>query len=69
MINAAGAQAKDIGNLIGLDLPVEPESHEAGITEPVKKFFSPMVVDMRPAIDEKFGNSKSYYFYSFLWLF
>jgi len=63
VINAAGAQAKDIGSLIDLDLPVEPESHEAGITEPVKKFFSPMVVDIRPCIDEKFGNSKNYYFY------
>jgi len=63
VINAAGAQAKDIGNLVGLDLPVEPESHEAGITEPVKKFFSPMVVDIRPWTDQKFGNSKNYYFY------
>ncbi len=63
VINAAGAQAKDIGNLIGLDLPVEPESHEAGITEPVQKFFSPMVVDISPCLDEKFGNSKNYYFY------
>lgn len=63
VINAAGAQAKDIGSLIGLNLPVEPESHEAGITEPVKKFFSPMVVDVRPFIDKKFGNSKNYYFY------
>ncbi|MFX1524857.1 MAG: NAD(P)/FAD-dependent oxidoreductase, partial [Promethearchaeota archaeon] len=63
VINAAGAQAKNIGNMIGLDLPVEPESHEAGITEPVKKFFSPMVVDISPCIDEKFGNSNNYYFY------
>jgi sarcosine oxidase subunit beta len=63
VINAAGAHAKEIGNLVGLDLPVEPESHEAGITEPVKKFFSPMVVDIRPWVDEKFGNSKNYYFY------
>ena len=63
VINAAGAQAKDIGNLVDLDLSIEPESHEAGITEPVKKFFSPMVVDIRPWTDEKFGNSKNYYFY------
>ena len=63
VINAAGAHAKEIGNLVGLDLPVEPESHEAGITEPVKKFFSPMVVDIRPWVDQKFGNSKNYYFY------
>ena len=63
VINAAGAQAKEVGKLIGLDLPIEPESHEAGITEPVKKFFSPMVVDVRPYTDKKFGNSKNYYFY------
>jgi len=37
IINAAGAHAKDIGNIVGIDIPVEPESHEAGITEPVKK--------------------------------
>ena len=63
IINAAGAHAKNIGNMINIDLPVVPESHEAGITEPVKKFFSTMVIDIKPAIDEKFGNSKNYYFY------
>ena len=63
IINAAGAHAKDIGNMINIDLPVVPESHEAGITEPVKKFFSTMVIDIKPATDEKFGNSKNYYFY------
>ncbi|MCK4238040.1 MAG: FAD-binding oxidoreductase, partial [Candidatus Lokiarchaeota archaeon] len=41
----------------------QPDSHEAGITEPIKKFFSPMVVDIQPFIDPKFGNSKNYYFY------
>lgn len=63
IINAAGAHARDIGNMVGLDIPVEPESHEAGITEPVKNFFSPMVVDIRPCSDPKFGDSKNYYFY------
>jgi len=63
IINAAGAHARDVGNMVGLDVPVEPESHEAGITEPVKNFFSPMVVDIRPCSDPKFGNSKNYYFY------
>ncbi|MCK4380876.1 MAG: FAD-binding oxidoreductase, partial [Candidatus Lokiarchaeota archaeon] len=29
IINAAGAHARDIGNMVGLDIPVEPESHEA----------------------------------------
>jgi len=63
VINAAGAHAKDIGNMIGVHTPVKPESHEAGITEPVKKFFSTMVVDISPNIDLKFGDSKNYYFY------
>ena len=63
VINAAGGRAKDIGDMIGIDLPVIPESHEAGITEPVKKFFSTMVIDIKPATDTKFGNSKNYYFY------
>ncbi|MFX0019395.1 MAG: NAD(P)/FAD-dependent oxidoreductase [Promethearchaeota archaeon] len=63
VVNAAGAYAKDIGQMIGTDLPVTPESHEAGITEPVQNFFSTMVVDIQPAVDSLFGNSKNYYFY------
>jgi sarcosine oxidase subunit beta len=63
IINAAGAYAKNIGKMVGINLPVTPESHEAGITEPVKQFFSCMVVDIMPAKDPKFGNSKNYYFY------
>ena len=63
VINAAGAHAKDISNMLGIPIPVEPESHEAGITEPVKNFFSPMIVDIRPYSDPKFGDSKNYYFY------
>ena len=63
VINAAGANARQIGKMVGIDIPVEPDSHEAGITEPVKNFFSTMVVDILPAVDHKFGNSKNYYFY------
>lgn len=63
IINAAGAHAKEVGAMVGLDLPIIPDSHEAGITEPVKKFFDTMVVDIRPFTDSKFGNSKNYYFY------
>jgi len=57
-INAAGADAKDIGELAGIDIPVIPDCHEAGISEPVQPFFKPMVVDIRP--DEQSAN---YYFY------
>jgi len=63
IVNAAGGDANTIGKMVNIDLPVIPESHEAGITEPVKKIFDPMVVDIRPAIDNVFGNSKNYYFY------
>ena len=63
VINAAGAGAKEVAQHCGITIPVIPDSHEAGITEPVQSFFSTMVVDIRPAIDEKWGNSKNYYFY------
>lgn len=58
IINAAGGDAREVGLLSGLNIPVEPDCHEAGITEAVKPFFKPMVVDIRS--DE---NSANYYFY------
>jgi len=58
VINAAGNNAKQIGDLVELDLPVVPDSHEGGITDAVQHFFDPMIVDLRPA-----ENSKNYYFY------
>lgn len=58
VINAAGNNAREIGKKVGLDLPVFPDNHEAGITEPVKRFFEPMVIDMRKA-----PGSANYYFY------
>jgi sarcosine oxidase subunit beta len=58
LINAAGADANTIGKMVGLELPVIPDSHEAGITEPVNPFFSPMLVDIRAD-----AESANYYFY------
>ncbi|NMB02438.1 MAG: FAD-binding oxidoreductase [Firmicutes bacterium] len=58
VVNAAGGFGREIALMIGTDLPVYPDSHEAGVTEPVKLFFSPMVVDIAP--DEQSDN---YYFY------
>lgn len=58
VINAAGPWARASAQMAGLDVPVVPDSHEAGITEPVARFLEPMVVDIRPA-----GGSKNYYFY------
>lgn len=63
VINAAGGFGKDIGKMVGIDLPINPTSHEAAITEPVKHFLDPMVVDIRPCEDNRFGHSKNYYFY------
>ena len=58
VINAAGNSARAIARLAGLDVPVEPDNHEGAITEPVKRFFGPMVVDIRPE-----PGSANYYFY------
>jgi sarcosine oxidase subunit beta len=58
VINAAGADAKEIGELMNINIPVQSDCHEAGITEPVEHFFKPMVVDIRS--DEQSAN---YYFY------
>jgi sarcosine oxidase subunit beta len=63
VINAAGGNATELAKTISIDIPVIPDSHEAGITEPVKNFFSPMVVDIRPIDDTIWGGSKNYYFY------
>jgi len=58
VINAAGANAREVAKMMGVDLPVFPDSHEAGVTEPVKPFFHPLVVDIR-----EFPGSKNFYFY------
>lgn len=58
VILAAGAHAREVGRRAGLDLPVVPDAHEGGITEPVERFLEPMVVDVRPA-----PGSRNYYFY------
>lgn len=58
VINAAGSCSAEIGRLVGLDLPVRPDAHEAGITETVQPMFSPMVVDIRSR-----PGSSNFYFY------
>jgi len=58
IINAAGPWAKEVAALAGVDVPVQPDSHEGGITEPVAPFLKPMVVDIRPV-----AGSVNYYFY------
>jgi len=58
VVNAAGPWAREVAALAGVEVPVQPESHEAGITEPVAPFLAPMVVDIRPT-----EGSANYYFY------
>ncbi|MFA6030133.1 MAG: FAD-binding oxidoreductase [Elusimicrobiota bacterium] len=58
VVNAAGAEAAAVSELAGVKVPVRPDCHEAGITEPAERFFDPMVVDIRPG-----DKSKNYYFY------
>lgn len=58
VILAAGAFARELGETAGLDIPVFPDTHEAGITEPVEAFFTPMVVDLRNR-----PGSGNFYFY------
>ncbi len=58
VVNAAGAEAAEVSEWAGVKVPVNPDCHEAGITEPAGRFFDPMVVDIRPG-----DRSKNYYFY------
>ncbi len=44
VINAAGGFAKEIGDLVGVDIPVYSENHEILVTEPTKKMQGPMVM-------------------------
>jgi len=57
-VNAAGAQGAAIAAMAGSEIPVHPDCHEAGVTEPVERFLEPMLVDIRA--DSESGN---YYFY------
>jgi len=59
VVNAAGAHASTICKMADLNIPVNPDSHEAGITAPVKQFLDPLVVDMRPGEE---GKTLNFYF-------
>ena len=56
VIVATGSDAREDGELLGIDIPVQPDSHEAGITAPVKRFLEPLVVDLRPGPEGKTAN-------------
>ena len=59
VVIAAGASARKVAALAGVDAPVTPDSHEAGITAPVEHFFAPLVVDLRPGPE---GKTVNFYF-------
>jgi sarcosine oxidase subunit beta len=56
VVNAAGAHARQVGALAGLEVPVTPDSHEAGISAPLQQFLGPLVVDLRPGPEGKTAN-------------
>jgi len=43
---AAGARSPSIAALLGVDLPTQPQRHEILVTEALKPFIDPMVVDL-----------------------
>ncbi|HEY5132362.1 MAG TPA: FAD-binding oxidoreductase [Candidatus Krumholzibacteriaceae bacterium] len=59
VVNAAGAAAQRIGRMAGIEIPVVPDCHEAGISAPMERFFDPLVVDIRPGPE---GKTKNFYF-------
>lgn len=59
VVVATGAESAEDGRMLGIEIPVKPDSHEAGITAPVEHFLKPLVVDMRPGPE---GKTVNFYF-------
>jgi sarcosine oxidase subunit beta len=59
VVVAAGVRASEICRTAGLEIPILPDSHEAGISAPVKAFLGPLVVDLRPGPE---GKTTNFYF-------
>lgn len=59
VVNAAGAYAQEVGKMTGVEIPVAPDSHEAGISAPMEQFLNPLVVDLRPGPE---GKTVNFYF-------
>jgi sarcosine oxidase, subunit beta len=49
VINATGSWANKISQMVGVEVPVKSDAHEAAVTEAVAHFLKPMVVDIRNA--------------------
>ncbi len=59
VVLATGSDAAEHGNLLGLEIPVTPDSHEAGISAPIEHFLDPLVVDLRSGPE---GKTTNFYF-------
>lgn len=59
VVNAAGSSAKEVAAMAGIEVPVTPDCHEAGISAPIERFFDPLIVDIRPGPE---GKTKNFYF-------
>ncbi len=59
VVLAAGSDAAEHGPLLGIDIPVTPDSHEAGISAPIEQFLAPLIVDLRPGPE---GKTTNFYF-------
>lgn len=46
VVNCAGAHSAIIGNMVGLELPIYAERHQALVTEPVEPMQDPMVISL-----------------------
>ncbi|MGB1697221.1 MAG: NAD(P)/FAD-dependent oxidoreductase [Thermoplasmatota archaeon] len=46
VVNAAGAWSKHVSEMVDLAMPNYPERHEILVTEPLKPFLDPMLVDL-----------------------
>ncbi len=56
VVLAAGADAAEHGEPLGIEILVTPDTHEAGISAPVAPFLDPLVVDLRPGPEGKTAN-------------
>ena len=59
VVNTSGVHATQLCATLGLDIPILPDSHEAGISAPVQQFLGPLVVDLRPGPE---GKTINFYF-------
>ena len=47
VVNAAGAHSKELAKRVGIELPITPVKREILVTESLKPFLDPMVIDLK----------------------